>query len=173
MPSPYSKDHAHIGISGPPLGIATLLRGAGSGPLAPGLASEWGQFLDGFDSSHYLTLTSRSQRTPEQLMTDFKKYIRSLERVAQNAVYWFVAGEEAIGGWGHLHALTAGTGSLRTKTLERQWRSGFSRARRFDPARGAAYYVVKEVGSKSKMLDWYDLSKRLSKKNRLSDNASG
>jgi hypothetical protein len=85
-------------------------------------------------------------------------YVRSLERIAQCRIGWFVAVEESNSGWGHLHALTAGTEHLTVARLDRQWRHGFTRIRQYDPTRRGCHYVVKEISSDERHHDWFDIS---------------
>jgi hypothetical protein len=122
------------------------------------LRREWGDFLKGFGWAHFITFTPREPSSPDRLLNGFRGYIRSLERIAQCRVGWFVAFEEGDSLWGHLHALTAGTEHLTVACLDRQWRHGFTRIRQYDPRRGGAYYVVKEISSDERHHDSFDLS---------------
>lgn len=82
------------------------------GAYLPRLRREWGDFLKGFGWSHFLILTAREASSPGRLLSRFMVYVRSLERIAQCRIGWFVAVEESNSGWGHLHALTTGTEHL-------------------------------------------------------------
>src|SRR5688572_17352137 len=99
------------------------------------LRIEWGRFLQSYPWSHFLTLTSREERSPEHLLVQFRRYARSLERIVQRRVGWFVAAEETCRGCAHLHALTSGTEQLTTRRLGLQWRPGHTRIRCYDRTR--------------------------------------
>jgi hypothetical protein len=79
------------------------------------------------------------------MLDEFKRYARSLERIVQGRVNWFASAEETVPGWGHVHALLAGTSRLTTDTLDAKWRPGFARIRCYDDRRRAAHYLVKEL----------------------------
>ena len=66
---------------------------------------EWGNYIRGYTWSHFATLTSSWPRSPEWMLDEFKRYARSLERIAQGRVNWFASAEETVPGWAHVHAL--------------------------------------------------------------------
>lgn len=134
------------------------------GTYDPRLRRELGDFLKGFAWSHFIILTTRRPGPPDRLLSRFTVYIRSLERIAQCRVGWFVAVEERVPGWGHLHALAAGTEHLTVARLERQWRHGFNRVRKYDPARRGCHYSVKDITDEWHH-DLFDLS--LPRRNRV------
>jgi len=141
----------------------------------------WGEWLGMQAWSHFVTLTFRYVTSPESAAREFLHWIRWLEQRARLRVGYFYAIEltatasglerplgprtahlhavelKAVGHH-HLHALVQGTERLGDSALQVAWRSGHSRVARFDPRRGAADYVVKEVGT---TVVAYDVSKLL------------
>lgn len=71
------------------------------------------------------------------------RFIRKLERAAQNPVRWVRGLERSPGGVLHIHALLSGTTNLDDAYVEAAWELGKAQARQYDPARRGAWYVVK------------------------------
>jgi len=94
---------------------------------------------------HYATLTDDYGNSPASLLRQGRKFIRRLESMARRRVDYFLIVEGARCGFPHLHALLLGTDFLTVKEMERAWRLGFTSIRRYDPTRGAADYVAKEL----------------------------
>jgi hypothetical protein len=119
----------------------------------------WGRFLRGFHWDHFATLTYRAPVAVGRAERDvWMGWIRRLERIAQRRVSYFYVVEPTVSGWPHVHALVAGTADLRIDQLEGTWRAGYRRIVRYDPARGASWYVSKDLLDRA--LTW-DVSKRL------------
>lgn len=97
-----------------------------------------------------------------------RKHARSLEDMAGQPVYAFVAVEEGAGGLAHLHALIGNVAHLRPTCgtslpvgrrgerccLRDAWAYGYARVFKYDPARGARFYVAKHI---TKALAEWDL----------------
>ena len=103
----------------------------------------------GFVWHHFTTLTFAFPRSEERALTDFRRWLRRLEQRAKHGVGWFAALERGAAGRLHLHVLTAHTDHLESKALEKAWPCGRVDAARYDPARGAAYYLTKDIGAES------------------------
>src|SRR5688500_18407325 len=105
----------------------------------------WIDFLGRYEWRFFATLTSRYPNTSKRLVSEFRRFIRRLERISKGDVSWFYAIESGRSGIQHIHALIAPSVALPAKILEAEWRLGFSHIRTFDPLHGASY-VVKEFG---------------------------
>jgi hypothetical protein len=111
------------------------------------LRGTWGGWLSRFPWHHFATLTYRVGLVvpgcPQRL---FNKWTRHLERRCQKPVQSVVVIEQgSFGGLIHQHALLHGTADLNTEALEKSWLNGYAHVRRYDPAKGAAYYLTKSV----------------------------
>ncbi len=93
-----------------------------------------------------------------------------LEQRAHRRVDWFYAVEAGSGGWVHLHALTSGTAGLWPAALHAAWPHGWTRVTRFDPGRGAAHYVTKNIAHE--MVE-YDISPKLTEQRDVGMAAGG
>jgi hypothetical protein len=106
---------------------------------------------------HYATLTDDYGHSPASLLRQGLVFVRRLETKARRRVDYFLIVEGARRGFPHLHALLFGTDSLTVRQVEQQWRLGFTSVRRFDPTRGAAGYVVKELAHADFEPDLYEI----------------
>jgi hypothetical protein len=108
---------------------------------------------------HYADLTSEHPLSDLGLLRVFKgQWIRWLEKSAQNAVRWAVFSQRGeFNGRQHLHALLYGTAGLSVDQIDRAWRIGLARVRIFDPAKGAAAYITREIPENG---EW-DISARM------------
>jgi hypothetical protein len=97
--------------------------------------------------------------------------VRRLERVAQRRLDWFLVVERSAG-FAHVHALISGADDLALNRLQRAWKLGFTRVERYDPQRGAAFYLTKGFDDsgrpESGRTDDYDLSRCLRRVSRES-----
>lgn len=114
-------------------------------------AQAWGDWLDRHEWSFFVTLTTAAD-TPfsaDALKKAFFAYADVLDaRLGGKRVAWFVAVEGLRAPQRpHLHALLYGPDTLAIRALRGAWRYGHVEAKRFDPRRGAAWYVTKEIGS--------------------------
>src|SRR5688500_14480933 len=112
--------------SQPSKGLSTAMRGLGHC---------WAQYLDSLDWHHVLTLTTKASLKADHLRDRIVyRYFRTLERVAQRRLDWFLALERSHGGeHHHAHALIAGTWQLAVDEIQSHWQLGFSRVTVFDP----------------------------------------
>lgn len=106
---------------------------------------------------HYATLTDDCGNSPASLLRQGLRFVRRLESRARGRVDYFLIVEGAGRDFPHLHALLLGTDSLTVREIERQWRLGVTSVRRFDPTRGAASYVAKELAHADFDPDLYDI----------------
>jgi hypothetical protein len=113
---------------------------------------EWGFWLGGFSWNHFVTLTFGSRADLDYALRQFARWIRDLERRAQQPVLWAVAPERTTANVFHLHVLLLGTAALRRESIERSWRHGFSRATRYDDRLGASHYLPKAIDD-----DWCEI----------------
>ena len=128
------------------------------------LALVLGDDLAGYNWNHWQTLTPRwINCSPDALWRGFRRYVRNLERAAQQRVCWVATVERSPAGIFHVHALTAGTGRLTDDYLARRWKLGRADVERFDPKRGGAWYTVKLYAATAADDEWlaYDLSRHL------------
>ena len=118
--------------------------------------SVFGAWLGQFQWDHFVTLTFAYQSSEQSAVRQFKRWIRRLDQRAQQKVSWFYVVERFASGAYHLHALVHGTASLETSALRKAWRCGRPDVSRYDPQRGATYYVTKKIGAD---VVGYDISK--------------
>jgi hypothetical protein len=115
-------------------------------PHGGDLRRAWGDDLAGYEWHHFVSLTTRAPVPVPRLLREFEqRWVRKLARAAQRPLAWFLAIEGTAAGWPHLHALIYGTRGLAVRQLERAWPLGNTRVYVYDPARGAAWYVVKHL----------------------------
>lgn len=119
----------------------------------------YGAFLHAYRWDHFVALTYKWAVPPAEAARDFRDgFVRRLAFDAGHPLAWFYALErDAAGDRVHVHALVARTAALTSDQVERAWRAGNTRVRRYDPARGGARYVVKSILPGS---DDYDISRR-------------
>ena len=124
------------------------------------LRATWGKWIDEILWDHFCTLTFHYGATIDGAKRQFLKFIRRLDSRAQMAVEWFMVIERGPGGAVHVHALLRATDQLENRTITEQWPNGRTDIRKYDPARGGAYYVTKQIAS---MAVEYDISKGLTR----------
>lgn len=122
------------------------------------LRQAYGALWDSFPWSHFVTLTYRNEASATQAQTDFKRWHRGLESEAQGPVLWVMTIEGANRGRTHIHALLEGTRSVSEERVVRGWKHGLTHVDQFDPERGAAFYISKDMPSGQ--AEW-DLDRRL------------
>jgi hypothetical protein len=116
------------------------------------------EFLRRYPWSYFCTLTTRGRRGAAFLRKKFERWTRYVGGAARRRIHWFMVLERGVLGRLHLHALIGGADAAAAATLERLWHEGQSRISRYDPQRGAAYYVSKHINRADG--DW-DISKYL------------
>lgn len=107
----------------------------------------YGDFLQRYDWTHFCTFTSDNPFLKTQALTGYfeKTFIPRLENRIERPVSWFWVTEWSPGiGRLHLHALLAADGANEAHVV-REWNKGNAKVERFDPARGASYYVSKHI----------------------------
>lgn len=105
---------------------------------------------------HFVTLTFRYPTRAETAIREVHRWIQRVGQRAKHKIGWFYALERRAAGHLHLHALVVGTQSLPERALETAWRCGRADASRYDPTRGASYYVTKDVGF---TIEHYDIAR--------------
>jgi len=122
-------------------------------------ANEWGDYLMGYKWTLFATLTTRAPMSEAWLLNAFDIWIRKLARVAQGPPSWVRSIEHhACGNHLHIHSLIWVPPCVIPSTAQALWKLGRADVERFDPAKGAAYYVGKSFHSAP---DSYDISRRL------------
>lgn len=105
---------------------------------------EWqhalGQFLTEFAWDLYATPSFRFPVTHSQAQRDIHKWVSGFGPGA----FGYVTYEEGFaGGRSHTHVLLGGLNLMAQKHAGRLWKSGLVTVDRFDPSRGACWYVAK------------------------------
>jgi hypothetical protein len=128
----------------------------------------WGEHLRSRQWAFVVTLTTRFEMGADTCLRIFKEgYIRRLAAIAGHPVPYFVVIEGGTADQqGHIHALVAGVEDLPVWRLRWAWKKGFTHVRRYDPSRGAAYYVSKTIGG---VTDDYEVSRRMPPRRRDAD----
>lgn len=131
------------------------------------LPETWGDWLNGYDWSHWATLTfapyqrpskpglgppkddatkNKPGPPPDYAHRAFNRFISGLSCRSGQGVWWFRGDEfgERLGRL-HLHSVIGGADRVPPEALARAWRDGFAQVERFDPEKGAAHYVTKYV----------------------------
>lgn len=122
----------------------------------------YGEWLSGYAWTHWLTLTvdpSRGtrggkrrlgragicSRSAEGVRRAFRnELIRYAEKVSRSRVAFAYTVEQGVGGDNpHIHALLFVPETMEGDRLSRAWRHGRATAERYDPTRGAAFYLSK------------------------------
>jgi hypothetical protein len=111
------------------------------------LLSTWGLHLHQFAWDHFGTLTFRYPPSVDAAVRKFLGWIRRLSKYAQRPIPWAYALELGGSGWRHFHVLMAGTALLTTEKMREVWWTvaGISEIERYDAARGAAWYLTKDI----------------------------
>ena len=124
------------------------------------MRGELAAWLRTFAWTHWATLTVARTETPGRLRQIFdNEFVRFATKLTQDQVtYAFVIEGGALGDRPHLHALLACGLDLAATRLERAWRHGLARVQAYDPQRGGARYLAKQIGSVA--LDWGLSSRR-------------
>jgi hypothetical protein len=125
---------------------ATLMKQAVMDECAR-LRESWSEFLWIHQWAHFATLTFRWACGMDAAHHAFlNRWVRSLTRAAQREVPYFFAIEVGRrGGRTHIHALVGGTERLSTRRISAAWTLGYSRVLVYDPTKGGARYLTKEI----------------------------
>ncbi len=103
-------------------------------------------WLDGFEWSHFCTLTFTEGCGDAFARRAFSRFAGEVQRSAASPIYWFwVLERGASRTMPHLHALLGGTAQLPVRMIDRLWRLGLRRVRRYDPHRSATWYLTKRI----------------------------
>jgi hypothetical protein len=121
---------------------------------------EAGAFLAAFPWDHFVTLTFASPVAQEAALRRLRRTVRRLEQRARHPVHWFFALERGGEGLLHLHVLLRGTAGLDQGALKGACEWGRKHVTRYDPRKGATYYVTKYIGSE---IVEYDIDQRCSR----------
>lgn len=126
------------------------------------VVAAWGEYLHGFNWSHFATLTAEFPSTPGRLELHFNNhFIRNLARAARRPVPWFYAMERSAGGILHMHALLANTEALSLCELRRWWSLGFTAIQSYASEEGAAFYVAKSLDQPNVKWERWNISRRI------------
>lgn len=115
-----------------------------------------GSFLEGYQWSHFHTLTFRQASGEEYARREWQRYLRQLQLTAGVPLQWFYGIEHGERfGRVHVHALTGNTERMPRSVMAEHWRAGFSRILDYQPGRGASHYLAKYV---TKEMSEWDIS---------------
>lgn len=120
------------------------------------LGASWGGWLQEFDWAHYFTLTFRFSKSPEVAKRAFDVFVRRLEQRAYNRVEWFRVIERSPSGMVHIHGLLGQTRHLPINRVQESWKCGITSIQRYDPRRGATWYITKAIWSEAVEADVSD-----------------
>lgn len=112
------------------------------------LLNEWASWLEEFRWSHFVTLTFYNPQRREAALGHFKRWIRTITNGSSPVPYVVVVEGDYLGVTPtHLHALVAVPMPTSCRLLENAWgkRRGWARARIYDPSKGGARYLVKQI----------------------------
>jgi hypothetical protein len=125
--------------------------------LARMAQTAYGDWLNERDWHHFLHLTFRYSVSGEMAARRFRVWETRLKRDAGLELSWFYAAERKADGLIHIHALVHGSAQAGGQVLRSAWVNGFSKVSVYEPSRGAAHYVTKEIW---RNIDWYDFEFR-------------
>ena len=107
----------------------------------------WGVWVGrDFIWDHFVTLTFVHPKTEAAALVQFRRWLRRVEQRAKKGVGWFVVLERGAAGLLHLHVLLVHTDHLHAGAVGKAWRCGRVDVTPYDPSRGAAYYLTKDIG---------------------------
>ena len=111
----------------------------------------WGDFVRSLEWSRCVHLTVDGNWSAERLQQRFEReFVRFATKVLQGPVrYAFVIEGGPLGDRAHLHGLLYFTSTLDRTRLAQAWRYGRAEVTVYDPHRGAAYYLAKEIGGRA------------------------
>lgn len=117
--------------------------------------SAWGPWLDQWHWTHYATLTFAMAVSQDTARSAATVWLDQLDRMAGSRVGHFAVIEMDASGQPHIHALLCDWGGLTCKDVRSLWGWGFTKVDYFDPSKGAAFYVTKQLGAPS---GWQDFA---------------
>jgi hypothetical protein len=123
------------------------------------LAGTWGAFLSTFKWDWFLTLTFADPVCSFSAHRRFVRFSKEIEVAAGRPVAWFRGDDHGrASGRFHIHALMMHVASLNQFAWMARWgkRSGYARIIRYDPSRGAAYYIGRYVARQFSDWDFSD-----------------
>jgi hypothetical protein len=125
------------------------------------IAKAFGDHVASYDWNHWMTGTPASPTySPGALERHFKrKFVRRVEQRTERRVEWVSVVERSPGGVFHVHAVIAGTATLDVDHVRDCWTLGRVDVERYDPTRGAAWYLSKQYGEVSEHWERFDLSR--------------
>ena len=122
--------------------------------LAKNARRAWGKWLDEAESwEHFATLTFDFDCSPVSAVRYFAKWLRRLERKAQQQVGWFYVVEPGAAGQAHLHVLLSGTSRLGAEGCQSAWANGRAQVDEYEKGGGASRYVAKTLDCDSAEYD--------------------
>ena len=121
--------------------------------------ADYGDYLSKIPWNFYTTLTFRLPVGWETAVRRFNIWIRRLQQRAQGELGWFRSVERGRHDLVHLHSLIEEPESLLISDLQGAWKWGRTDIQIYDPTRGGAYYVAKDIASGK--ADW-DIHRRKS-----------
>lgn len=101
---------------------------------------------------YFVTLTSKRKWSPEVWGKQLRKWPRWLEQRTKGKVWCFWVLERGAADRLHAHALVRGESWNLEAALWYAWPGGFDDYQSYDPDRGAAFYLVKDIPGW--VLDW-------------------
>jgi len=130
---------------------------------AAALREGWAQFLNDFEWDCFGSLTFKEPQSSEGAARRFAGWVRRLEQRSRGEVHWFYVIEATARDFAHIHCLARTRRPISVVDMRTAWAGdGYADIVRYDPQRGARYYLVKEAGT-SRLLDW-DISRNLSRR---------
>ena len=127
---------------------------------AAALRKGWADFLNDFEWDWFGSLTFKEPQSPEGAARRFAGWVRRLEQRSRGAVHWFHVIEATTRDFAHIHCLATTRRPISVADIRTAWAGdGYADIVRYDPQRGARYYLVKAAGT-SRFLDW-DVSRNL------------
>jgi hypothetical protein len=95
----------------------------------------------------FVTLTFAYPKSEAAALLHFGRWLRRVEQRAKKGVGWFVVLERGAAGLLHLHVLLVHTDHMHPGAVAKAWRCGRVDVTQYDPTRGAAYYLAKDVAA--------------------------
>jgi hypothetical protein len=136
------------------------------------LKNAWGTYLSKLPWTHYATLTDSHANGAQALLAWGKRFVRRIESAGVGPVGYYLVVEGSGRGFPHLHMLLNIQIRLPVREIMRRWPLGFSSVRTYDPRRGAAHYITKELGGVGFDPDLWDIRLLSESRSRKSQSVS-
>jgi hypothetical protein len=113
------------------------------------LTQSWVSFLTRFAWELFATLTFRQDVSSPVVRRLYHDFFAEIQVTFNRPFGWFAAEERGGLGRLHVHALLIGVDHIQPHEWTRMWyaRAGNAQIVRYDPARGATHYCVKQLVS--------------------------